>query len=107
MGSVIALGAGKFAVKYPARGGTRSEVAVCGGEFIDCTDVAELERGVIDGRFARVASRSGMMKSVKPGIGGSLARLAMGEFDLIISDKGGTCSVSVASDNEGPVASGA
>ena len=48
-----------------------------------------------------------MMKSVKPGIGGSLARLAMGEFDLIISDKGGTRSVSVASDDDGPVASGA
>lgn len=48
-----------------------------------------------------------MMKSVKPGIGGSRARLAMGEFDVMSSDKGGTLSVSVAWDDDAPVASGA
>lgn len=46
------------------------------------------------------------MKSVKPGIGGSRARLAMGEFDVMSSDKGATLSDSVAWDDGGPVASG-
>lgn len=93
---MLAPGTGESAAKYPARGGTRSGEAVCGGEIVVCTDVAELERCVIDGRLGRAASRSGTMKSVKPGIGGSRARLAMGEFDVKNPEKGGTRSGPVA-----------
>lgn len=45
------------------------------------------------------------MKSVKPGIGGSRARLAMGEFDVMSSDKGCALSVSVAWDDDTPLVS--
>lgn len=106
MGSVIAPGAGESAVKNPVRGGIRSEEVVCGGEIVVCTDVAELDCCVTDGRLARAASRSGMMKSVKPGIGGSRAKLAMGEFAVKSPEKGGTRSGPVAWDDDGAVASG-
>ena len=105
MESVIAPGAGESAVKYPVRGGTRSEEAVCSGEIVVFKDVAELGCRVIDG-LVRAASRSGMMKSVKPRSGGSRAKLAMGEFAVKDPEKGATRSGPVAWDDDGAVASG-